>query len=703
MNQEPQPNPQPSETPSTAYSPQIVTPLSTISSEELPRVYSPELFTPTPVDETSTEEELRSTYRELLKAAKDSEFVIRDQKSFESIFKEYDEDLPRVTEADWEALSDEWDEDQLEAFRELVDEGASLEEWQDLQEEFDITNEARETIEEYGLTGIGAQFTAALLDPTFLALAGGSVAVGDKVSGLVLAAQRGGRIGKLALAAARLGFTQGAKKTRLAKIVGEVVATDGTISAIRTQTTHDYSDTDMVTDLLASFAAVGAFDYYSAVKSANATNALEEANATRYLRQIEGKEALDAGAKKTEVDVGKFRIDDFALFMNSENPELQHFAEHALQDAVEGGSHSAATQAMVKREHFLARQNSAFLSLWKEHKKTLGHQSAVKQTQEMRSLSEQLWEAVVLDADHGPNVKKAAEEIRKQNRELLAEAKKAGLKGFDDVDEFDLYMKQEWDDSGWRKVRAGPDALDDDELTELIHRGLNGFDDVPLTQQLDEAKQALDEFDANTQVRTDGDLSSASGRQVLLDEVADIESIIQARKDLASGFTNRMINRADGTRASVSELLEDPDSLVKWIKEDPAHAGKSEEDLKRIVTKALTYKSKQKGDVVNRAKRRISIDPSAEFVKGGRTHRVADLMNRDAMGLQQSYTHEMTGNIAFANRLGIKSPSEWQEYIAEAKRKEIELNYGKPDAQKKADKVGEKLEEMKREIFGHNR
>ena len=699
----------------------LSTPLKTFTHSELPEVRSPELFTPSPVVEE--EQEPSSSLGDLAKAAKDTEWVFRDGKSFDNFLKSYDEDQPKVSELDWDALSDEWNEDQLEAFRDLVDEKATVEEWNDLQEEFITTNEAQAIVAEHGLTGVGAQFGAALADPTFIAAAGGSIVVGDKVSGVLLAGQRAGRLGRLAATAAKAGFVPGAKRARLAKIIGETIAADGTVMALRNETTHDYSDMDMTIDMLATFAVVGGFESASAIKAAKAAHVLETAQAERLVRGVEANgEAglLNAGAAKTKTDAGKYRVDDYGSLMNSGNSEAQFFAEHALQDAIGGGSHSAAVQATRMRDHFVGRQNKAFYLLWKEHKKTLGAQGPIKQAKEMYSLSEKLWESVVLGVDHGPEIAKAGKEFAAMNKELLESAQKAEINGFADVVSYDGYMKQEWDFNGWRKARTGPDALDDDEMVDLIHQGLNGFDEVPLSQQLDEATQALDEHIANRQVkREDGvDGFKDEAGDAYAKEVKEIEGLISARKRLALGFSNRMINKSDGENiSSLSELMEDPDSLVKWIREDPEFRKMAEDDVKKFVDKALSTRNKGKSNVVDRAKRRISIDPSAQITKGGRVHRVADLMNRDAMGLQQSYAHEMTGNIAFANKLGIKSPGDWNEMKGRARAKEIEIHSGPPkldkdgnpinkptvDADAKANAIVDQMEEMKKEIFGHNR
>lgn len=665
---------------------------------------SPDPFAPAE-QAPHAEPEVKSSFTDLAKAAKDAEWVFRDTDEVSGLFDSYEQNQPRVSEDDWKELSDEWDEDQLEAFRELVDNKATVAEWQDHMEEFTVTNNARKVIAEHGLSGAGAQFTAAVLDPTFLTAATGSVVVGDKISGIIMTGQKIGRIGRLTAKLASMGFTGSAKRTRLAKVLAETAAADGAVASLRSQTTHDYSDTDMTIDMLAGLAMVGAIDTGLAVRASRASKAMEEAETARLLED-DWKPGDSAGAAKVDSDAGKLRVDDFGTLMNSGNPVLRRFAEDGLQDGIGGGSSSAAVLAARSREHLVSRMNQSFYELWKGHKKTLnGIGTPFTEAKEMQKLSEKVWESVVLKADHGPEINKVASEIIDQNKKILQEAKDSGLNGFDNVEQFDQYMRQEWDTHGWLKATKGPDALDEDEMVELVHRGLSGHDEVPLEQQLDELKAAREEARANSAViREGGEEASDEAFKAAAKEVESLEALIGARKRLALGFTRRMLNKAEGDTRPLSELMEDHDTMVKWLREDPEFRNSSEAEIKKVVQEALTARTKQPNkNAVDRAKRRISIDPSASFTKGARTVRVADLMRRDAMGLQQSYIHEMTGNIAFARKLDIKGPKDWEEMKMEARRKEIERNHKDPNVEAKADKAARVMEEMKREVFGHNR
>lgn len=622
---------------------------------------------------------------ETLGAARDAAWVLRDTTLFDKMFREDVENAPRVTEDHWESLDNQHDDDQLEALREKVDEEAPEIEWDDLIAEFATTNSARKVLSDQGWSGVGLEFGATILDPSFLVAAGASIAIGDKVSGVLLAGQKISRLG------------------RLGRAFGEAVGTDAALMAARSQTTSDYSERDMMVDMLATLVVVGGLEGAMALKASHAVKALEKKAATELIEEVESTGLRHAGAAETKgVDkpAGRFRMDDYGVMANSKNSVVQEFSEKALQDGIGGGSQSAAVLAQRMREHHVGRHNTEFLELWKEHKKTVKG-GVVKQAQEMNKLSEQVWEAVVLGTDHGPNVSRAAAAISKQNKELLEEAQASGLNGFKDVPHYEGYMKQEWDTHAWRKATLGTDGLKEDDLVELLHRGLD-VDDIPLAEQLDQAKLNLREHTSSGRVVRDG--ADDTQMKVLRDEVSDIEQFIAARKRLAMGFVRRMMNRSDGEMRPLNELLEDEDSLVKWLREDEEFRSSTEAEIKSFVSKALNTRVNQDvKNVVNRAKRRIHVDPKAEFTKGTRTVRVADLMNRDSLGLQQSYIHEMSGNIAFAKRMDIKGPQDWIELKDQARTKEIELRASEPGAEAKADKVEEQLEEMKREIFGHNR
>lgn len=675
----------------------LSTPLRDYTPSELPNVYSPEIFTPSPVQQ---EEAPSSSMSELLNAAKDTTWVVRDADAFARVFKSY-EDGPSVTEDDWKSLSDEWDKDQLDALRDLVDEGATREEWEDMLEEFTITNTASRTVAENGLKGVAAQFGTALFDPTFLGATAGAVATGNVLGASILSAQKAGRLTRLTAAAAKAGFTAAAPRTRLARVLGEAVAADGVVAGLRSQTTNDYSDEDAMIDMLATVAAVGVFDGPISYKMAKTAQAVEAARTKALIDEAVATATsgrLDAGAMQAKGTAGPLRFDDYGILANSDNTEVRFFAENGLQDAVGGGSHSAAALAAMSREHSIGEANAAFLELWDGYKKTIESRGMFKDSEHMQGMSEKLWETIVMDIDHGPEFAKAAQVFRKQNGEILTTGQDANIHGLTDVEQNPNYMKQEWSTHAWRSIQSGSDGLTSSELTELVHRGLNGFDGDELAKSLEDAKAALAKRQATHSAEASDTLD------VLEAEVTRIEDVIAARKRLAMGFTNRMIARSNGEPfEKLSELLEDPESLVKWLREDPTFATSSEEEIKEMVSKALNTRSNTKSGVIDRAKRRISIDPSATYTKNGRVHRVADLMNRDALGLQQSYIHEMTGHIALAKRLDIKSPREWNEFKTRVHAKEIELRRADKDADKKAAKVLDQLEEMKREIYGHNR
>jgi len=685
----------------------LITPLDDQTGRELEAVRAPGTFVPQPV--TEEEPKAGASFGELMGAAKDTEWAFRDTESITNVFKDYDRTRPKATEGDWKALDDSYDVDQLESLRELVDDGATLDEWNDQLEEFSITNAGRRLIQENGFKGGLASVSMAIGDPTFLGAVAGSIVAGDKVSGVLLAGSRAKRMASLTASLVKMGFTANSKRTRAAIALAETALADGTYASLKNQSVSDYSDMDMTIDLLAGLAIVGGFEGLTALKAARAADALTEVNAANVASQIGQKAAeggtKDAGAAQTKSTAGKYRFDDYGRAQNSGNSEYADFAEKALQDAVGGGSHSAAATAARGRDHFIGEVNTAFIELEKANKKITGRKGMINQAKELNALSEKVWEAVVMGVDHGPDVAKAAAVIRKQNPEMLQGAKDAELRGFKDIDVNPNYMKQEWDDAGVRAARTGEDALSEDQMVELIYKGLDDVDEVPLAEHLDQAKAAFDDYNSSRQVTRDAahDVADEAG-DTLAKEIADIESLIAARKRLAFGFTRRLLNNSDSEARHLNELLEDEDSLVKWLKEDDEFRGVSDEELKATITKAMgTRTAKSKANVVDRAKRRISINPAAEIKVGARTHRVADLMNRDALGLQQSYIHEMTGNIAFAQRLGIKGPKDWAEMKSTVHAKEIEIRNGASDAKAKADERVKKMEEMKREVFGHNR
>lgn len=587
----------------------------------------------------------RSLFGEAVKA----NFIISDSEDVDRLFKDYEDTGWRADKETLRSLEGLYDEDQFEAFIDAVSE----EEFNDLRSEFDVSNERRRWLNEQGWEGTAAEIGATLLDPLLW--------------GATISAELGG----IALVGAKA-----SRVARLTRSLGAAGVSETAMMSIRAETQNDYSDRDMAFDMLAALTITGGLELALGRNSAELVKGYDEVGVNS---------ALDAGAKQREIKPESWRFDDYAQRINSGNAEAQTFAQTHLQDPVAGGSHSSAIKAERIRSQALAKSNEAFIGLWKSHKEANGLSglNVVDKARHMNDLSEKVWEAKVMGVDHGPEIQKVASTLDGIYNDFLGQAEDAGLEGFSRDLMNPAYMKQEWDTTAWSALRK---EVAEEEFVELINKGLYGFDEFDILKRIDELDVAVKQ-------------AGEEGAEALVKELEELVAIREARSMLAVGFTKRMLDRSDGAFRSLDELMDDEESLVAWLKESGTYSGKSDEEIRAFVSKATRRKQRQK-DVVDRAKKRIQINPKASIMsKAGKEVRVADLMNRNAMELNQGYIHNMSGHIAMAQN-GIKSPSEWKATLATIRKQELDRLAGQKNASKLADELVEKVERDRREIMG---
>jgi hypothetical protein len=631
---------------------------------------TPEPFAPVDTPTSPQQETKETSFGDSISAAVESEWVVSGMDDIDRVFKEYNQEGTKVSIEDFDRLDDSYDEDQLHAFRDLVGEQATADEWDDHIAEFAQTNEARKLLSEQGLKGAGISIGAAILDPSFIALTTGSVVAGDKITGTILAGQKLGRIGAITKAVAEAGLA------------------GATGTAILTKTQNDYTTADAMVDTLAALAVTGGLGALASKSSQNAAQALGNAEAERKVAES----SQSIGAAKVKGNAGPLRLDDYGRFSNSDNQVLMRFAQDALQDGIGGGSHSAAVRAARSREGYQSKLNAAMEEIRSiKMKETASMNTPFTEKSVMHDLSEKVWESVVMDADHGPEVSKVANSIRSINAGILKDSKRAELHGFSSIDESPNYMRQQWSQKAWIDLRKGEDAFEEKDVTDLIYRSLDSFDDeLPIRTRVAEKQR---ELDTRRLGQPDGDHAD------LADELEELKSLRQAREFLAAGFTRRMLDSKSADPRSIEELLDDDDSILKFFEDLPQYQDLDKGAKQSLLRTIVQHKPSDVKDVVSQAKNRVQINPAISMTKGKRTVRVADLMNRDAFGLQGRYISDMTGHVAMAERAGIKSPADWESLKADAKR--VALDNG--HSVDKAEKAPVLLDEMRREISGYNR
>lgn len=682
------------------------TPTSDLKTDDLAPVRPVETFV---TEDIETPKVPEMGTGELLNTARKASWIISGVDDLVDLGKTYDDSEAKINTTMFDDVSDEFTEDQLTYIHELAEKKVTASELEDTLADFRKRNDLDKRLAEQGGAGLAANVTMSLADPTMLGITAGSIALGDKVSGLIVAGNRGARIGSLISRAAKAGFTANAKRTRIAKGLGEAIVAETGIAALRSEIEKDYTTADAAIDMALSMSIVGGFEAGMAHRlhkqAVLAENGLQEQK-LRDLGMTEEQIVSTRSASAMEADrtAGSFRVDDFGRMMNSKNPELQTFAENVLQDGVKGGTHSAAIKAYAERTKYESQRATAMLELQREVGDAY-RLSPMERVAELQTLSNKVWEAIVLDADHGEAVTKAAAKFRKINASLQDDAIRSELNGFvTDMAKNPNYMRQEMDEFAWREIQR---EASEEDLVELMYRGLS-VEDQPLDETISALARELEEATAPHSVS-----KTSKPREGLLEDLEYYENLRTLRRKVAAGFVHRYTNRINGSDMSLDAALESDEGLVAWLKgQDSRYATMSDEELREEVRKALYPAKRNTKNTVDRGKRRMQLNPKASIELNGKTVRLADLMNRDAFGLQQSYNHEMTGHIAMANRAGIKGPSDWNELLKRASEAEIALQFksnktaktpSTDSASKTSQRIEKQLNEMKREVYGYNR
>ena len=233
-----------------------------------------------------------------------------------------------------------------------------------------------------------------------------------------------------------------------------------------------------------------------------------------------------------------------------------------------------------------------------------------------------------------PNVLAVAQNTSKLFRNMLQEAKRAGVKGFDDIPEDLTYFTHLWD--GHRLLKAEED---------FGTKGVQGL----LKKSLLSANRTMDD-----------DLAEA----------------------IAKGMFNKIAKNEVGMDAGLARIFStsNKEALRDILLE--------EELLDEVrVDRLLSQLDMDKEGVPARAKRRLKFDMSSTEELNGKTLHIKELMERDTEAVVNSYINSMQGKIALAKK-GIFSDGDF-----EAIKKDI-LEEGKKlggEGRRQADKDIEKL------------
>lgn len=316
----------------------------------------------------------------------------------------------------------------------------------------------------------------------------------------------------------------------------------------------------------------------------------------------------------------KLRFDWYGQLAKSENPYVRYLGNLLLQDPVGA---RGVVQAGSAEEFASVLKRRAMTYFYRDANPALDEFLAGVPRLERGEATNRFFEEVTaaLRAGNfeGP-VGRAAQAMQRAIRDTAEQAKRFGVKGFEDLDLADGYVPR-----------------------------------IPSAQKVD---QLITRF-GNKQIE---ELLAKSFSQA-----TDISEDI-ARK-VARGYIRNVRMRGAGVTSDFHIAVADRDTLAGMMRQ----AGIADDEIEQV-TKALKgfgEKDESKAGKIARAKRRLSLDESTTAQlkdTGGNVARVAvtDLFENDARLLTRMYVSSVGGHAALA-RAGITSPAEWDRILNNAR------------------------------------
>ena len=131
----------------------------------------------------------------------------------------------------------------------------------------------------------------------------------------------------------------------------------------------------------------------------------------------------------------------------------------------------------------------------------------------------------------------------------------------------------------------------------------------------------------------------------------------EALQRLAKGYTKVLRTAKLGDNVSTMRRLDVTD--VQYLSEYFEELGEGMGDeIAEVLETVLASKNKNAGKI-DRAKSRMILDESAEInIGGGKTLRFTDLLERDVGKLTDRYIQVMSGHMALAKELNVKSKAD---------------------------------------------
>lgn len=368
--------------------------------------------------------------------------------------------------------------------------------------------------------------------------------------------------------------------------------------------------------------------------------------ATRTIELAKGSDAAIEEASNTPFSFfGKLRIDMIGQLKNSKLGLSRKLASILGEDAVEPGEFTADIIKTTKTRSYSVRYYNAYEDSYAKWAKSNGIGYFKRKWGVQRSDFGRLVADEIEFPGSSTNqaVINAAQRQRNLFREILQDAKNAGVKGFEDIPEDLRYFTHLWDGHKFMTISQDVDA---GFLPKLLKNSLKN---------------------ANPE---------------LTDELAEA---------IGKGMSKKIESRHIGMDAGVSRIFST--SNKEFLKDLLVEEEILSETQADALVNLLHFKPE---GVPSRAKKRLKFDVNYSMTAGDRTISVKDLMNRDAEQVFNSYVNQMSGRIAFAQK-GIASDADFKKQLDFVRDEGRGLG---PDGLKEAEKDILKLEVMYDMILG---
>jgi len=579
---------------------QVARPISLLDEQEAERLYE--------------EERAKVTFGQAADAA------FSEENTMSWIFNGLEDFAPdpdfRLTDENLATLTEGIPEDQ----HGFITEAVSMPHAMKLRERALDSLKNQETLAKYGWGGVGLQIAAATLDVPAIAAT-------------------------VATEGAAAPFIWGAKAGRIGRVFRNATTSAASAAAIESYLVSQNSMKDPYDILYAAgggfllggaldsaFGAISAKRYKSAVKKV--MNYVEEAQTADVNRAMQDRgidtgvgamenpmsrptqdieirrgisERLDDADAEPMADFGKVRFDMVGQLKNSAISISRRVASILGEDAVNPGEITADLMKTVGTKRMSNKFYQQYETSYEGWAKASGVNFAQRRMDSRRSEFGRLVsdEIEMPGSSSNPDIINAANNVRGLFSEMLNDAKRAGVKGFDDIPENPSYFTHMWD--GHRFLKYESEFGED--IPRLLATSLR-----------------------NANPRMSEDIAEA----------------------IANGMTKKIMKREVGIDSGLARMFStsNKEALRDILLEEEVLS----EDMVDRVIGQLDFDREGLGP---RARRRLEFDMSASVERNGKTLHIKDLMERDTEAVVNAYINQMQGRIALAKK-GIFSDGDFE-------------------------------------------